>query len=64
MYTIYFFILSVYKHIYLHIFLAFLCTSHQIQHYTNQLAMDTKTKLMELSNIQAPPGTSDAVSMS
>lgn len=33
---------------------------HQIQHYTNQLAMDTKTKLEQLSNIQAPPGTSDA----
>lgn len=33
---------------------------HQIQHYTNQLALDTKTKLMELSSIQVPPGTSDA----
>lgn len=33
---------------------------HQIQHYTNQLAMDTKTKLMEISNIQAASGTSDA----
>lgn len=33
---------------------------HNIQHYTNQLAMDTKTKLMELNNIQTPPGTSDA----
>lgn len=33
---------------------------HQIQHYTNQLASDTKTKLIDLSNIQAAQGTSDA----